>query len=118
MFGYRIKFPPEMTAEQLLGAIRNYTNSYAMFVDEGVEPDTSLDGKVVVKAILADGAVAVTVDPEADAEQFTVAKEADLVDAKEKINAVMTKYGLEVDPEYAPASELASGDSFGFRIKF
>ena len=117
-FGYRIKFPAEKNLDQLFAELRDYTNSYAMFVEEGVEPDTSADGTVVVKAVKGEGVINVTVDPDAEAQEIAVANEAELEAAKEAVAAVMAKYGLEVDPEYVPAEERAQGEAFGFRIKF
>ena len=54
----------------------------------------------------------------AEAQEFTVAKEQDIVSVKEAIAATMAKYGMEEDPDYTPASENVEGNSFGFRIKF
>ena len=118
MFGYRIHYKPEMTADEMFEELRSYTNSFAMFVDEGVEPDTSLDGIVIVKAHVKKDSVILTVDPDAEAQEIIVTKEADLAAAKEAILAAMTKYGMEVDPDYVPATEKLEGESFGFRCKF
>ena len=117
-FGYRIAFPPIMTAEEMLAEIRNYANSFAMFIDEDAEVDTTYDGTVVVKAAIKDETVVVTVDPDAEAQEIIVAKEEDLVDAKFAITTVMAKYGMELDGEYTPAEDAATGTSFGFKIKF
>lgn len=117
-FGYRIAFPPIMTAEELLAEIRNYANSFAMFIDEDAEVDTKYDGTVVVKACIKDDAVVVTVDPDAETQEFVVAKEEDLVDAKYAITAAMAKYGMEIDGDYTPADDAVEGNSFGFRIRF
>lgn len=114
-FEYKIKFPALPTPEENLKSLRDYVNSFALFA-EG-EPDKSLDGTVVVKVIMKDGAVAVTLDPDADAQEMVVVTEKELADAKAAVAEVMKKYGLSQDPDYVPA-EGAVGTNFGYRIKF
>lgn len=113
-FDYKIKFPELPTPEELMKSLRDYINSFALF---GENVDKSIDGTVVVKAALKDGAVAVTLDPYAEAQELTVTTDSELAAAKEAVAAVMAKYGLEVDPNFVPAEGLA-GDTFGYRIKF
>lgn len=120
VFGYRIKYPaaPKTTAD-IFNELRDYVNSYAMFIDAEAEVDTALDGTVVVTAQLQEEAVQVAVDPDAEeAQTLTVSNEAELEEAKQAIATAMAKYGMEIDPEYAPNPERAEGEGFGFRIKF
>ena len=117
-FCYRIKFPEPLSAKELLGEIRNMVKGYAMFAEEGVEPDKSHDGVVVVKAVISEDEVKVTVDPDAEAQEFVVKNENDLKPVEEAVAVTMAKYGFEPDPDYAPDGEQPEGDSFGYRIKF
>ena len=117
-FCYKIKFPEPLTAKELLGKVRNLVKGYAMFADENAEPDRTHEGVVVVKAVTTEEEVKVTVDPDAEAQEFVVKAEEDLPAVEEAVAVTMAKYGLEPDPDYVPSDEELEGDSFGYRIKF
>ena len=116
-FVYKIKFPEELSPEEMLSDFRSYVCSFAMFAEEGAEVDKSFDGKVLARATMNDGIVNAVVDPEGEAQEFVIDSEEKLSEAKAAVDKVMAQYGLEKDPDYTPADQ-PEGNGFGYRIKF